>query len=536
MGGVKIYRRLVIVVIACCGFWGALFLNHMAAFSQPLSARSALGVNLAGPKDWNTELPFVDAFSMSRPWISQSRSAQWGKGPPLSLDAHGWVTKLKPGCWAETFLCSIKGNHYPAGNYTVLYEGTGKLEFKRAAAIVSSKPGHIIIRVDPSKGAIVLKLTATDPENYVRNIHVIMPGFEKTYLENPFHPDFLNRWHGVACFRFMDWMKTNGSEMVHWSDRPQPGDATFSEKGVPLERMIDLCNRVKANPWFCMPHLADDDFVRNFARMVKDRLDSNLQVYLEYSNEVWNTRFAQYQFAAAEGQKRGFSTDPRLAACRFTAFRSVEIFNIWEDVFRDKKRIIRILPAQAANVKIADNLLSFKEAWQHADALAIAPYLSFLVTKKGARGSLAEAQVQQWTIQQALDYLKTTVLKKAEKRMKKHKEIAEKYGLMLIAYEGGQHMVGIRAAARNEQINQLIHEANAHDQMGNIYGRYLDAWAQAGGGLFCHFSSVAKWTNWGCWGLMQYYDDDPIKSPKFMAVMQWARDCGQNVRVPAVSR
>jgi hypothetical protein len=30
-----------------------------------------LGINLAGPADWNTELPFTDVFRLSRAWISQ---------------------------------------------------------------------------------------------------------------------------------------------------------------------------------------------------------------------------------------------------------------------------------------------------------------------------------------------------------------------------------------------------------------------------------------------------------------------------------
>ena len=70
----------------------------------------------------------------------------------------------------------------------------------------------------------------------------------------------------------MDWMRTNGSEIFKWSERPKMEDYTYTLKETPLELMIDLCNRQKINPWFCMPHRADDDFVRNFAEMVRDRL------------------------------------------------------------------------------------------------------------------------------------------------------------------------------------------------------------------------------------------------------------------------
>jgi hypothetical protein len=43
---------------------------------------------------------------------------------------------------------------------------------------------------------------------------------------------------------------------------------------------------------------------------------------------------------------------------------------------------------------------------------------------------------------------------------------------------------------------------------------------------------VEKWTKFGSWGILQYYDDDPAQSPKFMAVMRWARGHGQNVYLP----
>jgi hypothetical protein len=84
----------------------------------------------------------------------------------------------------------------------------------------------------------------------------------------------------------------------------------------------------------------------------------------------------------------------------------------------------------------------------------------------------------------------------------------------------------------NERTAKLFMAANADARMGAIYKRYHRAWVEAGGDLFCHFSSVSSWSKWGSWGLIQQYDDDPRRSPKFMEVMRWARDCKQNVVVP----
>ena len=78
----------------------------------------------------------------------------------------------------------------------------------------------------------------------------------------------------------------------------------------------------------------------------------------------------------------------------------------------------------------------------------------------------------------------------------------------------------------------LLHQANAHTRLAGIYAKHFDAWEKEGGGLFCYFSSVSRWSKWGSWGILQHYDDDPAKSPKFMATMQWARRLGQPVGLP----
>ena len=529
------FRRWVWwAAIACFAFVGA----GMGSVELPAAERGQprLGMNLAGPADWNTELPFVDVFRLSRKWISQRRGAGWGKGPELELDEHGWVKRLEANCYAETLLCTIEGGHYPSGRYTVLYEGRGRLEFSGAARLVQSRPGRMVIDVDSSRRTIFLKLVETDPNDYVRNIRVIMPGFERTWRDSPFHPVFLKRWKGVACFRFMDWMKTNGSEIHTWADRPTLADATFTTKGVPLELMIELCNRQDADAWFCMPHMADDDYVRNFARMVREGLEPERKVYLEYSNEVWNSMFPQTRYAREQAQRRGIGPRERPweGGGMYYAKRSVEIFRIWEDVFGGTDRLVRVLAWQAVSPWWMDHIvLPYEDAYKHADALGIAPYVSMNVPARSNRGNRPPAdQVARWSVEQVLDYVERESLPQAIKAIQDDKRIADKYGLKLVAYEGGQHLVGVAGGENNERLTALLHQANAHPRMGRIYDRYLAAWAAAGGDLFCNFSSVGRWSKWGSWGVLQYYDDDPRQSPKFMAIMRWARSLGQPVNVP----
>lgn len=472
--------------------------------------------------DWNTELPFNDVFRMSRPWISQKEGEAWGRGPKLNLDKSGWVTALEPGCWAETIVCTIDGGHYPSGTYVVTYDGEGTLEPWNAGRIVSQKPGRLDIGVDSKKGALFLRLKQTNPENHLRNIKVALPGTQPA----GFRKGFLQLWRGSSCLRFMDWQGTNDSKQRRWADRPKLSDATWSERGVPVEVMTDLANELDADPWFCMPHQADDEYVREFAKLVKSRLEPNRKVVLEYSNEVWNGQFEQSRWAGQEGLRLGMGNKSWDAAWHYTAFRSKQIFKIWEEVFGGRSRLVRVLPSQAVNPYVSEQILIFQEAYTEADALAIAPYFG---CTPSYQGDLKVSEVEGWTVDQALDYLDQKVLPFTQKMIQDQKKVADKYGLALVAYEGGQHMVGVGGAENSENVTNLFLAANAHPRMGALYAKYLDIWEKGGGGLFCNFSSVGNWSKWGSWGLLRWMDEDPLKSPKYSASAAWALKQGQRL-------
>ncbi|MGI6271153.1 MAG: hypothetical protein ACOYLD_02255 [Anaerohalosphaeraceae bacterium] len=510
--------------IASLAAVAAAVLSLSPCFASDGVAR--LGMNLAGPADWNTELPFVDVFRMSRPWISQQRGKPWGQGPELELDKHGWVKRLDKDCWAETLVCTIDGGHYPSGRHTVLYDGNGKLDFWGAGKTATTAPGRITIDVDSSKGAIFIRLMETDPADYVRNIRVIMPGFEQTYKTNPWRPGFLKRWQGMACLRFMDFMHTNGSKISTWDERPTLADATFSRHGVALEWMIDLCNRLDADPWFCMPHMADDNFVQDFAAMVKRDLEPDRKIYIEYSNELWNGMFAQSRWAGEQGQRLGFAEKPWEAGWRFTAYRSVQIFKIWERVFGGTERLVRVLPSQAANPYVSERIVEWQDAYKHADALAIAPYISFNISPQGKPSA---DEVAGWTVEQVLDHIENKSLPESIDWITRSKAVADKYNLRLMTYEGGQHMVGVGGGENNQKLTALLHAANAHPRLEAVYDRYFGAWQEAGGDMFCYFSSTSQWSKWGSWGLLQFCDDDPQESPKYRATFRWAKKLGQQV-------
>jgi len=242
---------------------------------------SALGINVGGVTYWSSEIVFVDLFKHSQTWKSQAPGKGYAQGGPLDLDEKGWVRSLRgDGHFADSIILSRPKLGYPAGVYTCLYDGHGKVQFAYGTEVVEDTPGRVRVKVGSEQNILTLKISETDPADPVRNIRLILPGFEDTYEKQPFHPDFLKRWEKFKVLRFMDLQRTNNSRQVHWSDRPTPAMQTQGDDaGVALEYLIELANTLNADPWFCLPHLATDDYIHSFARMIKARLKPDLNIY-----------------------------------------------------------------------------------------------------------------------------------------------------------------------------------------------------------------------------------------------------------------
>ena len=111
--------------------------------------------------------------------------------------------------------------------------------------------------------------------------------------------------------RFMDATKTNQNVQVSWSTRTLPGTSAIyygtTSLSTPWEYVIRIANELNVDPWICVPVNADATYRTNLANMflygsdginaytsvqtnpVWAPLNSNLNVYIEHCNEVWNT-------------------------------------------------------------------------------------------------------------------------------------------------------------------------------------------------------------------------------------------------------
>lgn len=59
---------------------------------------------------------------------------------------------------------------------------------------------------------------------------------------------------------------------------------------------------VGSNPWFNIPHLATDDYILRYANLTKQLLRPDVDIYVEYSNEVWGTLFPGGIYAQQQGR------------------------------------------------------------------------------------------------------------------------------------------------------------------------------------------------------------------------------------------
>jgi hypothetical protein len=482
-----------------------------------------LGTNLTAVVDWTAQQPFVDVFKTSRPWISQRQGAAWGEGGDLALTPEGWIAALTADQYAETLMFTDDPD-YPEGDYTVLYDGEGTITFGVGnVSVASSERGRIVAKVSRAAGGISLQVRATNPDNPIRNIRFIMPGYEKTYQNEPFNPNFLKRIERFAALRFMDWMLTNDSTAVTPADLPKVTDATYMLRGVPVEIMVQLANTLHADPWFNMPHRASDDYVRAFASVVHEKLSADLKAYIEYSNETWNSQFSQAQYVIEQGTVLGLGDgDTFLSGLRYHSMRAVEIFKIWERVFGDNKQLVRVLAAQSGNAWTGEQIATWQDAFKQADVLAIAPYFS---CDDPGNPQTAD-KVAKLTVEQLLDRQMANVKPGgcAVQQVTENAAVAKTYKLKLIAYEGGQHLAGYGGAENNEQLTGLFIAANRHPRMKDIYQQYLTMWNKAGGDLFMHFTDVTRFSKFGSWGSLEYLTQPVNEAPKYQALMRYIDD------------
>lgn len=330
-----------------------------------------IGIGISGPKDWEEAFIFADAMMSSRQWTG------------TSVDANGWPTGD-----GEIYVAAISNLH---GTYKMRFTGNADIAFN--SATVSNKVYDsqtntttcdvVITRSDN----FALKLTVKNSANGIKNIKLmrpIAPGASISHsFDELFHreiKDFLSQ--GFNLLRFMDFTGTNSDDhhlRKEFGYRLTPAYATqaadwdlntyirtnnatgkpyfrYQGVGAAWEYVILLCNELNTDCWINIPHCATDDHVRKIAQLFKfgsdgtnpytspqenplyPPLNPHLKLYVEWSNETWNSLFPVWDWSYKKNNKGDM--DFR----HFNAKKAAEVSLIFREVFGDDQMMARIRP------------------------------------------------------------------------------------------------------------------------------------------------------------------------------------------------
>lgn len=549
--------------------------------SQTTSARfkevPRLGINVGSLGKLSSSIPFTDIFKISRGWFT-SCEYDWRAKQPidpgceakkslnsqeqhmLDLDGNGWVRSLPTPQDAPIFTSVTStwslSKHFPSGRYVVLYDGEGKMKISGDLRMGYQRRGHIEFDLLSPKRNLKLQITHTDPRrngNYIRNIRIIPKKNEHNYMRRVFNPDYIARIRPMQVLRFMPWTNPRGNLAKEWNQRAGIGTAHYSGNGgVPAERMVDLANAINATPWLSVPYKATDDYMRQYARMVKKRLRKNQKVYIEYSNEVWNSIFPVATYAARKADKLWRFPYPKVAAgkrrvllsANWYAKRSVELCKIWKNEFGSQRNRVKCVLGSLNSVPwVGKEILDcplWKEAGgcgRYVDAYGIGPYFGDYIAKKEHR-----ATVKRWTKDSDggnsrlfQEILHGGMLKGGPKggsmtllrdQIFANKKLADKYRLELVAYEAGQHLIRYDPphTVKDPAVLNLFMNAQKDPRMKQAYQLYLDTWARGGGGLLLHFYGIGEPEPKNFFGMLDHLQQ--ATTPKYQALMDYL---GSNV-------
>jgi suppressor of ftsI len=356
-----LYRRLILLFGTAVAFAGM----SAGGFAAPAAE---VGANVATLGSGGG-VAFVDAMKEASPWTSSGH---------LELDALGNVVALAPQQSAETII--YPSGTYVAGAYTLLYDGTGSFALAaESGAIVSRAPGRLVLRITPKRGyGIRLRLLATDPRNYARNIRLILPGLGMSYGRSPFTPSFVASLRGVGSIRFGGWLRPEPAAGRSWGSRTLPQAFTQAgPQGVAVEYAVALANLTGTNPWFTLPVDASDDYVLNFASLVARQLDPRLRPSYELGHEVFRAGTAANAYASLAGVRLRLASDPRTAALAWYSLRSVQVFALVDRAAKAARAVpTHVLSGPfgisgTANGLAANFIISYANAGRHADAFAV---------------------------------------------------------------------------------------------------------------------------------------------------------------------
>jgi len=338
-------------------------------------------------------------------------------------------------------------------------------------------------------------------------------GHKNVRGDNPWKPEFLDEIRVYTVFRFMDWGKTNNAVEAHggktrWEDRVKKSDPV--QRPMAYEWMIDLCNRTQRDMWVCVPHFADEEYMYQLARLIREQLDPALKCYVEWSNETWNGMFKQAHSCNEQAKKlelpAGTKWEDNLwyRGQMYHAKQTFETFHQFDRAFGDQShRLVRVIGGTTAHAFAQTHIWAISSPVLNPhqvkpDAYSLAPYFG-----NGLNGKDADI----------VDQAKQAIAKRLE-GVRRVEQVVKAAGLRLITYEGGQHL------KENSDVfcaNPAVH---------GVYRHYLGQMEQHFD-LFMHYTHNGTHSSGNSWGAKRFIGEPADEAHKYRALRDYAITTGQ---------
>lgn len=169
---------------------------------------------------------------------------------------------------------------------------------------------------------------------------------------------------------------------------------------------------------------------------------------------------------------------------------------------------------------MAELMLAHENVHAIADAYAIAPYF----------GHSYGAEKAEWVKRASRE----EIFADLEHELALAKEAAatvvaavEPYDVAVIAYEGGQHLVGSFHDGTwypdDDALTQKLTWVNRQPEMYGIYMQDLLNWDAIGGAAYVAFASLTSYNRHGSWGLFEHHGQPEATAYKYQALLDWMR-------------
>ena len=476
----------------------------------------SLGVSL-GPFRQEGPRPFVNQFKMAEPWRASLTAGGYSENPAMvtagNISQSQQVISIPSG--ADNVFTRLLDHLHPnmggGTRWRLMWEGTGNVYIQGGSGVDNSVPNQIDFDFTPNAENYVNLIISSITTGPLRNWRLINHDDLTQYANGDvFRTAYLEEIRNWRCLRFDNWVDIVENKTTTWESRVLPTDELFGFRYAPLEYCVDICNKIGADMWYCVPYMAQNDYIENAAILVRNRLRTVLHCYIEYAHKTWDFATPQAHWCQDQGDIMfGVTGDPATDNNNFLEYyggRSSDVARIWSAAWGNSSRLIPVVQTQQDWVGLEQMILeaprwvALDPANRRAPKYEFKAYgVHFQIDGNMGYGQ-RYAMIEEWrttlTQEEVFNRIRDQSLTGAWAatdqrtveasitRLGSHRDVALANGYQLVCVDGGSHLHAGEEALDNPDHLKLLQDYQYSPQFGEVAQAMLEGWTQVGGGLF----------------------------------------------------